>query len=122
MNQRLVTKLCYKIDTYTMLDVLFRLSEHNVLGDLSASVNRQEYVMTSTIFWDITPCSPLKVNRRAFTPVSCSANYSTLNMEAMFLRNVLITTAVRTLNPTRVRFINLFAVYLTILPVTHIIP
>jgi hypothetical protein len=48
-------------------------------------------VMESTIFWDITPCTPLKVNRRfggtyrlppAFTLVSCSA-YSTLKMEAI---------------------------------------
>jgi hypothetical protein len=37
-------------------------------------------VMKSTIFWDITPCSPLKVNQRfggiyrsAFKLVSCSA-------------------------------------------------
>jgi hypothetical protein len=72
--------------------------------------------MKSTVFWDITLCSPLKVNRRfggtyrlhlqgrrisrainqqeavasprlcwstAFTLVSCSAYYSTLNMEAI---------------------------------------
>jgi hypothetical protein len=40
--------------------------------------------MKSTIFWDITPCSPLKVNwpPPAFTPVSCSAYPSTLKMEA----------------------------------------
>jgi hypothetical protein len=44
-------------------------------------------VMTSSIFCDITPCSPLKVTRRFrgsprdFTLVSCSA-YSTLKMEA----------------------------------------
>jgi hypothetical protein len=53
-------------------------------------------VMKSTIFWDITPCSPLKVNRRfgelclppAFTMVSCLAYYSALKMDAMLLRNV----------------------------------
>jgi hypothetical protein len=74
-------------------------------------------VMMSTIFWDITPCSLLIVNRRfrgiyhlhlqvqtisqgeirwqvelaswqAFTLVYCSAYSSTLKMEAMFLRNV----------------------------------
>jgi hypothetical protein len=50
-------------------------------------------VMKHTIFWDITPCSPLKFNRRfaetyllglwpAFTLVSCSA-YSTLKMESI---------------------------------------
>jgi hypothetical protein len=69
--------------------------------------------MKSTILWDITPCSPLKVNRRFgvtspsssvesqptfrrnmtppselclppdFTLVSCSAYFSTLKMEAM---------------------------------------
>jgi hypothetical protein len=48
----------------------------------------------SSIFWDITHCSPLKVNRRfggtyrlclspAFTLVSCSTYCSTLKMEAM---------------------------------------
>jgi hypothetical protein len=53
----------------------------------------------SSIFWDITPCSPLRVNRRfggiyrlhtaelclppAFTLVSCSAYSSTLKMEAI---------------------------------------
>jgi hypothetical protein len=40
-------------------------------------------VIKSTIFWDITPCSPLKVNRRAFTLVSCSAYSSILTMEAI---------------------------------------
>jgi hypothetical protein len=62
-------------------------------------------VMKSTIFWDITPCSLLKVNRRfggtyrlhlqgrrtsrasnlppAFTLVSCSVHSSTLKMEAI---------------------------------------
>jgi hypothetical protein len=51
-------------------------------------------VMKSTTFWDITPCRPLKFNRRfkgtyyvcfppAFTLVSCSAYYSTLKMEAI---------------------------------------
>jgi hypothetical protein len=65
-------------------------------------------VMKSTIFWDIKPCSPLKVNRRFwrtyrlhfqgqriglarnqlyfppdFTLVSCSAYSSTLKMEAI---------------------------------------
>jgi hypothetical protein len=42
-------------------------------------------VMMSSVFWDITPCSPLKVDRvlsPAFTLVSCSA-YSTLKMEAI---------------------------------------
>jgi hypothetical protein len=49
--------------------------------------------MKSSIFWDITPCSPLKVNRRfggtelclppTFTLVSCSVYSSTLMMEAM---------------------------------------
>jgi hypothetical protein len=55
--------------------------------------------MKSTTFWDIMPCSPLKVNRRfrgtsppssgsknkphAFTLVSCSAYFSTLKMEAI---------------------------------------
>jgi hypothetical protein len=54
-------------------------------------------VMKSTIFWDITPCSPLKVNRRfggtcrlhlqgclppAFTLVSCLVHSSILNMQA----------------------------------------
>jgi hypothetical protein len=65
--------------------------------------------MKSTVFWDITPCSPLKVNRRfggtfrlnlqgrisrakyqrkstllatCFSLVSCS-DYLTLNMEAI---------------------------------------
>jgi hypothetical protein len=55
-------------------------------------------VMKSTIFWDITPCSPLRVNRRfggtggkqelclppAFTLVSSSAYFSTLKIEAIF--------------------------------------
>jgi hypothetical protein len=54
-------------------------------------------LMKSTIFWDITPCSPLKINGRfggtyrlhlqlylpsAFTLVSCSAYFSTMKMEA----------------------------------------
>jgi hypothetical protein len=48
-------------------------------------------VMKSTIFWDITPCSPLTVRRNmsptsachpAFTLVSCSAYSSILKMEA----------------------------------------
>jgi hypothetical protein len=62
-------------------------------------------VMKSTIFWDITPCSPLSANRRfggirveerakqetsmkqiasrgCFTLVSCMAHSSTLKMEA----------------------------------------
>jgi hypothetical protein len=39
-------------------------------------------VMTGTIFWDITPCSALKVNR-PFTLVSCSAHSSTLKMETI---------------------------------------
>jgi hypothetical protein len=53
--------------------------------------------MKSAILWDITPCSPLKVNQRfggtyrlhlqglsppAFTLVSCTAYFSTLTMEA----------------------------------------
>jgi hypothetical protein len=53
-----------------------------------------------SVFWDITPCSPLKVNRRfggtyhlhlqgrclspAFSLVSCSAYSLTLNMEAVY--------------------------------------
>jgi hypothetical protein len=47
-------------------------------------------VMKSTVFWDITPCGPLLVNRRfggaelclllAFTLVSCSSYSSTLKM------------------------------------------
>jgi hypothetical protein len=67
-------------------------------------------VMKCAIFWNITPCSPLKVNGRfrgkfhlnlqgrnqresrrqaelclspAFTPVSCSAYFSTLKMEVI---------------------------------------
>jgi hypothetical protein len=43
-------------------------------------------VMKSTIFWDITPCSPLKVKLclpLAFTLVSCSAYSSTLKMLAI---------------------------------------
>jgi hypothetical protein len=41
--------------------------------------------MKSTIFWDIMPCSLLKVNLSplAFTLVSCSAYSSTLKMEAI---------------------------------------
>jgi hypothetical protein len=63
--------------------------------------------MKSTIFWDITPCSPLKVNRRfggtyclhlqgrrisrarrlclspAYTLVSCAAYSTTLKMDAI---------------------------------------
>jgi hypothetical protein len=34
--------------------------------------------MKSTILWDITPCSPLKVNRRFLLGI-----FSTLKMEAM---------------------------------------
>jgi hypothetical protein len=42
--------------------------------------------MKSFIFWDITPCSPLKVNGKPCLPPvfmlgSCSAYSSTLNME-----------------------------------------
>jgi hypothetical protein len=53
-------------------------------------------VMNNPIFWDITLCSPLKINRRfggtdrrafflqpAFTLVSCSAYSSTLKMGAI---------------------------------------
>jgi hypothetical protein len=50
------------------------------------------YLDTSSIFWDITPCSLLKINRRfafmfnlclppAFTSVSCLAYSSVLKME-----------------------------------------
>jgi hypothetical protein len=43
-------------------------------------------VMNNTIFWDITLCSPLKVNKRfreraAFTLVSCLAYSFNLKME-----------------------------------------
>jgi hypothetical protein len=50
--------------------------------------------LKNSVFWDITPCSPFKVNRRfggtaeqadlppAFPLVSCLAYYSTLKMEA----------------------------------------
>jgi hypothetical protein len=63
-------------------------------------------VLKSTIFWDITPCSPLKVNRRfggtyrkawwqaslqhALTLVSCSAYFSTLKMEAICFSETLV--------------------------------
>jgi hypothetical protein len=49
-------------------------------------------VMKSTIFWDITPCSPLSVSRRfggtlcfpaVFTRVSCPAYFSNLKMGAI---------------------------------------
>jgi hypothetical protein len=39
--------------------------------------------MISTIFWDIKPCSLLKVNRPAFTLVSCSADPSTVKVSAI---------------------------------------
>jgi hypothetical protein len=52
-----------------------------------------EALWSFTIFWDITPCKPLKVNRRFggaelrlspdFTLVSCSAYSSILKMEAI---------------------------------------
>jgi hypothetical protein len=56
--------------------------EHHVGSEVLTAV-----VMESSIFWDITPCSPLKVRARlclppAFTPVSCLAYSSTLKMEA----------------------------------------
>jgi hypothetical protein len=50
--------------------------------------------MKSFLFWDITPCSPLKFNRRfaetallatCFTLFSCLAYSATLKMEAIFL-------------------------------------
>jgi hypothetical protein len=40
-------------------------------------MHEQVYLMKSTIFWDITPCSS------SFTLVSCSAYFSTLKMEAI---------------------------------------
>jgi hypothetical protein len=40
-------------------------------------------VMESTIFWDMTPCSPLSANRPTFMLVSGSAYFSTLKMEAI---------------------------------------
>jgi hypothetical protein len=59
-----------------------------------------KFKLKSTVFWDITPCCPLKVNRRfggtyclnlqgraelcCFTLVSSSANSSTLKMEAIW--------------------------------------
>jgi hypothetical protein len=71
--------------------------------------------MKSTIIWDITPCSPLKVNRRFewtyplhlqgrkisrarnkresrwhFTLVSCSAYFSTLQMKAICSSKMLV--------------------------------
>jgi hypothetical protein len=74
-------------------------------------------VIKSTIFWDITPCSPLGVNRRfggtsrlhlqhrrtsrararfcfppAFAMVSCSAYSSTLKMEAIISSETLVDT------------------------------
>jgi hypothetical protein len=53
-------------------------------------------VMKSIVFWDITPCSPLSVNRRFGGTYSlllpCWFLFelisSTLKMEAMFLRHV----------------------------------
>jgi hypothetical protein len=45
-------------------------------------------VMKTIIFWDITLCSPLKVNRLCLTPafilVSCSGYSSALTMEAIY--------------------------------------
>jgi hypothetical protein len=42
--------------------------------------------MKSSIFWDVTPCIPLKVNHfpHASTLVSCLAYFSTLKMETIF--------------------------------------
>jgi hypothetical protein len=51
--------------------------------------------MKSIVFWEITPCSPLKVNGRfggTYRLVSCSAYSSTLKMEAMFLWNIGLST------------------------------
>jgi hypothetical protein len=65
-----------------------KLLQHDVGFEVLTPV-----VMKSTIFWDTTLCSPLKVNRRfgetyrlpyAFTLVFCSAHFSTLKMEAIY--------------------------------------
>jgi hypothetical protein len=53
---------------------------------LLRSVN---YYLKSTIFWDITPCSPLKVNRR-FGGTSRSSSDSTLKMEAICFSEMLV--------------------------------
>jgi hypothetical protein len=67
--------------------------------------------LKSSIFWDITPCSPLKVSRSfgglpyAFTLVTCSA-YLTPKMEAIGYSETsvdlpfFVTTTVRTSDPT----------------------
>jgi hypothetical protein len=49
-------------------------------------------VMKSTVFWDIKPCSPLKVNRLspAVMLVSCSAYSSTLKMEMICSSETLV--------------------------------
>jgi hypothetical protein len=50
-----------------------------------------------SIFWNISPCSTFKINRRngetlitvCFMPLSCLAYYSTLEMEGdIFFRNI----------------------------------
>jgi hypothetical protein len=40
--------------------------------------------MKTSCLCDITPCTPLKVNRPAFTLVSCMAYSSNLKMEAEY--------------------------------------
>jgi hypothetical protein len=59
--------------------------------------------VTSPIFWDVTPCSPLKINRSLgvdkppdFTLVSCSAYFSTLKMEAIFYSETSVDTQLTT--------------------------
>jgi hypothetical protein len=92
--------------------VIIRKLLDSILNVLPVLIRRKiSKMLKSTIFCDITPCSPLKVNRRfggtyrlnlqgrrmsrarnqresrykagAFTLVSCSTYYSTLKMEAI---------------------------------------
>jgi hypothetical protein len=89
--------LTSQINTVSIVLIILKLSPHFSAFPLSFCLNTNQ---TSTIFWDITPCSPLKVNPRseehrlhlqgrkislppAFTLVSCSAYSSTLKIEAI---------------------------------------
>jgi hypothetical protein len=98
----LLTSRTTTIDTSSKNSMLITKENYEVFGVLTA------VVMKSIIFWDITPCSPMKVNRRsggtyrlhlqgrriswaktqqslapAFTLVSCSAYSSSLKTEAI---------------------------------------
>jgi hypothetical protein len=69
----LIHILCVKIEIVPFLDYLMTLYERRRLHSVDVRLGIMNYkdfevitavVMKSSVFWDIPPCSPLKVDRR----------------------------------------------------------